>query len=411
MPRSARILPPFPLIPGFAFLGLLSAACASDLAAQGNVSGTVYAAPGADIRGTIVIACHVRNDACDTKSPQSKAVQYSKTTGGSVQYTIRDLAEADYVIVAFKDRNGNGAEDGEDWSGHHPAADGSMLVIRPPMQGVDVRLRLGGVADAAAKRISSPVAGPAPQSAPSASPRVVPPPRATQAGRALAGIYVGIRQNWSVSQGVPIKFANVHLFALFADGRAIYAAPHKGMGVEPDWSRCSNGTAICGTYEVRGNQVHAKFDNGYHQLFARDGNRLTQVRAYWDGHEQGGNNERRYYMKVDAHDGLRLDGRWGVVNDDGRELVSIALTRDGRFAERGLLEPTNLIIPSDESKAREQLGIKSGSGTYSIAANTLELRYANGPVLHFLFTVTPEVRWSPLPERIQINRIELANLK
>ena len=402
--RPRLSLPPMPA--GRLVLGaglLLLAGCAG-AEAQGSISGTVYATPGEDIRGTWVIACHVSGRGCDSRSRQTRGHRIA-SNGASARYVIEGLAAGEYMLVAFKDRNGNGYEDREDWSGHYPAADGSALRITPPMTDVDVRLRLGGTVAAT----PTPAAAPTAAANPGAQTRAAPAPTNVPSGRALEGIYVGLRENWNVSRGVPIKSYNEHLFALYADGRAVYAVPHHGLGVPFDWSLCG-GEAICGTYEVRGNEVHVGFSNGYHQILLRGPDRLTQVRAYWDGHEKGGLNERRPYMRVDRHDGLRLDGRWGVV-DDGRELVSITLTRDGRFVERGLLEPTKYILPWAERDARAKLGVAGGSGTYSIAANTLELRYANGPVLHFLFTVTPEVRWSPLPERIQINRVELARLQ
>jgi hypothetical protein len=405
--RACELALPLPVAFWLLSIGLLLAVPRGGTA-QGTITGTVYAAPGEDIRGTWVIACHAVSNRCDDKSRQTRGYQIG-SGGASARYALRDLAAGQYMLVAFKDRNGNGAEDRDDWSGHFPAPDGTALIITPPMRDVDVRLRLGGVVPATPA--PAPEQAPSPTTAATATPRGAPAPTNPPPDRAMGGIFVGIRQNWNLSMGVPIKSANEHLFALLPDGRALYAAPHHGLHVRFDWSTCADG-AICGVYEVRGNEVHVGYNNGYHQIFLRDGKRLTQVRAYWDGYEQGGLNERRYYMQVDLHDGLKLDGRWAVVDErDGRELVSIALTSDGKFAERGLIQPTNLILPRGEREARERLRMTGGSGTYSITANTLELRYANGPVLHFLFTITPEVRWSPKPERIQINRIELANVQ
>lgn len=374
-------------------------------AGQREIRGTVHAPPGKDVHGTIVVACHVRAGHCDDRSPQSKASQVT-SRGASARYVIRNLAPGEYQVVALRDVNGNGEEDASDWAGHYAASDGRPASIRPPAQGIDVRLAIGGAVAA-----TPPAPG---RSAPRPAPPTHSPPTRGRppAGQGLDGIYVAIRQDLDMSGGAPLFRAREDVKAFFPDGRALFVAPYEGLASPYDWGQCADG-AICGAQEGRGRRIHVKWNNGFNQVFLRnpDGS-IQEEQVWWEGHAprtKERHNQVRY-LRMEAADGLRLEGHY-AVRDGGRELVSITFGRDGSFVERNLIEPTNLILPYGEQERRNARAAGNGSGSYSIRRNTLELRYGDGRVWRFLFFVPLGVRQGPQPERIAINRIELSRVR
>lgn len=373
-------------------------------AGQGEIRGTVYAPPGKDVHGTIVVACHVRAGRCDDRSPQSKASQVT-SRGASARYVIRNLAPGEYQVLALRDVNGNGEEDASDWAGHYAASDGRPASIRPPTESIDVRLAIGGAVAAAPQ-------APA-QSAPAAPPTHSPPAGGRPpAGEGLDGIYIAVRQDLDMSGVAPLFRAREDVKTFFPDGRALFVAPEEGLAFPYDWSQCSDG-AVCGAQEVRGRRIHVKWNSGFNQVFLRnpDGS-IQEEQVWWEGHAPRTKERRNQvrYLRVGSADGLRLEGHY-AVRDGGRELVSVTFGRDGSFAESNLIEPTNLILPAAEQERRTALAARSGSGSYSIRRNTLELRYSDGRVLRFLFFLPLDVREGPQPERIAINRIELNRVR
>ncbi|HEX7021883.1 MAG TPA: hypothetical protein VF171_03430 [Trueperaceae bacterium] len=98
-----------------------------------SISGTVMAAPGADIAGTIVAAC------TDTSNcPFSTLIQQS---GSSADYTLPDVPAGQYAVIAWLDTNGNNTVDpGEDF-GCAGATEGNCAFVTAPASGVDIQLQ------------------------------------------------------------------------------------------------------------------------------------------------------------------------------------------------------------------------------------------------------------------------------
>ena len=92
------------------------------------------------------------------------------------------------------------------------------------------------------------------------------------------------------------------------------------------------------------------------------------------------------YHRFDPCDGLKLDGTFGRTWGDGSR-TRVRFTRDGRFDEQGLkwcLADDDFVDP-DLPKVPER-----GAGTYSIARNTLEVKYDNGGPTRRMFFATPD---------------------
>lgn len=106
------------------------------LAGAQQVQGTLYAS---EVWGFALIACHydpVLQD-CDE---ELSAVEPVTATGTSAAYRFDGLAEGVYLIIAWKDLDGDGAFDldGEDEVAFHADADGDPMLVALPARGVDI---------------------------------------------------------------------------------------------------------------------------------------------------------------------------------------------------------------------------------------------------------------------------------
>jgi uncharacterized protein (DUF2141 family) len=106
-----------------------------------GISGTVFAASGGDVAGTLVGACAVMNQSFDCSAP-STIVTTITQSGSSASYTLPAPA-GDYVVVAQQDVDGDGTIDYEGGYGYDPASD-SFQTVTPPAQGIDVSLQAVG---------------------------------------------------------------------------------------------------------------------------------------------------------------------------------------------------------------------------------------------------------------------------
>jgi uncharacterized protein (DUF2141 family) len=107
--------------------------------AQSNLtfSGTVYAAPNSSLQNTTVIACLWVNETCDE---QRSRAQQLNANGSSVRFQIPDLENSDYLLLAWRDLNGNNEADSGDEVGLYQRA-GRVSLLRPPADNLELRLK------------------------------------------------------------------------------------------------------------------------------------------------------------------------------------------------------------------------------------------------------------------------------
>jgi hypothetical protein len=179
---------------------------------------------------------------------------------------------------------------------------------------------------------------------------------------------------------------NVNYLCLAADGRAYDGHPTGGPAA---CFEHEDSSANYGRYTLDGDDLTITWN--YDRFLGRQ---LTQkLKRLPDGRFQDGDVA---YHKLPDHDGLVLDGSYAITWGDGSKTV-IRFTKDGRFTERGLRDCVNLdqLVHPDWPKLPD-----SGSGTYVIGRNTLEVTYdGNGPRRRMFFH-TPDD--PPNPKRISV---------
>lgn len=102
-----------------------------------GISGTLFAASGGDVMGTMVGACAVVNQSFDCSAP-STIVMTLTQSGSSAPHTLPAPA-GDYVVVAQQDVDGDGVLDYEGGYGYDPASD-AFQIVASPAQGIDITL-------------------------------------------------------------------------------------------------------------------------------------------------------------------------------------------------------------------------------------------------------------------------------
>lgn len=183
--------------------------------AQGTLtlSGTVNAAPGSDVKNTVVIACAVVNGKCDESDAQVSAI----TVGGkSAPFTLGGLNARPYLLLAWRDLNGNKQVD----DGDHVAqllVNGQGAPVTPPARGLTLQLTVAGQgqAGAAPPQTTPPATTPATGTNCTKS-NPVPKTLATQpgvvrgyvvnsCGQPLTGTRVIVRNAFARSTDVPLR--------------------------------------------------------------------------------------------------------------------------------------------------------------------------------------------------------------
>lgn len=153
------------------FLGLgMALVCAFTMgSAQNNLSfsGTVYALSGSGLQNAVVIACLLENDAC---SDQRSGAQQIAGNGSSARFQITNLEDADYLLLAWRDLNGNGEADAGDEIGVYQQG-GKPALLRPPASNLELRLsKFSGDLDSLINQAESPSSAPPPASPPASPP-------------------------------------------------------------------------------------------------------------------------------------------------------------------------------------------------------------------------------------------------
>lgn len=216
---------------------------------------------------------------------------------------------------------------------------------------------------------------------PSAAPRPA-------SGNALTGLYVATE---SRQQFNPVtKYYDYivrRVYYLFApDGRVYYGLPKDGNFNNFDFARAAREDAAnVGSYQINGNQLQFSFQgrNNPPVAFTRTQN----------GFRLGNT----VYYRVSGFDGLRLNGTYSIRSftntSAGNNTTGgvagervIAFSGDGRFSEQGFVGFSG----SGASAGAAGSSRNSGSGSYQIRENTLELNYADGRRERYSFFVYPE---------------------
>ncbi|MGA9525418.1 MAG: hypothetical protein WBV82_28420 [Myxococcaceae bacterium] len=327
---------------------VVTMACSIAQAQTPGISGTIHAPPGGDVRGAFVVAVPHSDGRCQVNSPKQVATRIT-ASGKQARYALERATSGEYCVIAMKDQNENGAEGDGDLSGQYGTAD-RPGVVRPPIEDVDVHLRVLGA--------------PAPYAAPNAmrsqtpaSAKALPQP-ADDGG--LDGIYIGIQQ--SSATGMYSEF-----ITFFPEGRVFYDYPKSGT--KPfDWGTSCANTA-CGNYQRTGKTLHLKWASGKRSVWTID---LDGTLRNDQGALAGG------YRRLPKLDGLKLDGRFEATSVWNGETFWIAFKPDGTFSERGLAAALLFADDFEKALASAQV-VEQGSGTWSINGNTLELRYGDGP--------------------------------
>jgi uncharacterized protein (DUF2141 family) len=101
---------------------------------EGAISGTVTAPPGADVAGTLVIACG------EEDCPAGTVIE---TSGNSAAYTIPDVPAGQYAVFAWNDVNGSGELDDGDYFGCFGVGE-ECEAVSPPATGIDIAMAVIG---------------------------------------------------------------------------------------------------------------------------------------------------------------------------------------------------------------------------------------------------------------------------
>jgi hypothetical protein len=119
----------------FLVLGMLTV---SITFAQGTISGTLYAD---DVSGFMIIGCLLDltiND-CDYDRSSYMTVEQS---GSSAAFTLDDAPDGQYLVIAWRDTNGNGQleDDGSDELTYYTDVNGDPVIVTPPASGIALQL-------------------------------------------------------------------------------------------------------------------------------------------------------------------------------------------------------------------------------------------------------------------------------
>jgi hypothetical protein len=129
--------------------------------AQNNLSlsGTVFALPGSNLQNTAVIACLLVNDTCDE---QRSGLQQLNASGSSARFQIGNLENEEYLLLAWRDLNGNNEADAGDEVGVYQQR-GKPALLRPPASNLELRMaRFSGDLDSLINQAEQPAASPPP---------------------------------------------------------------------------------------------------------------------------------------------------------------------------------------------------------------------------------------------------------
>lgn len=205
----------------------------------------------------------------------------------------------------------------------------------------------------------------------SAKPDVVAGPT----GGGLSGWYVGSENSTSFNpnSGYWSSGSSFNYYRFFPDGRVFWGwTLPQGETMDafdraPDPSKVGNN----GKYTISGGRIRLVWAKTVRRpenwLFSRDGDSITMAGTT--------------YYRIAACDGVRLTGTWQTssfaATGRGNGVSgsrSITFTADGQFRSQAFTGSVNAGSAAAGTTSRSS----SGSGSYRVTGNTLELTYANG---------------------------------
>jgi hypothetical protein len=106
--------------------------------AQGSISGTLYAN---EIKGFMVIGCLLDLSTNDCDYDQSPYITIEQS-GPSAPFVLENAPEGQYLVIAWKDTNGNGQleDDGSDEVAYYIDAKGELAPVTPPASGITLQV-------------------------------------------------------------------------------------------------------------------------------------------------------------------------------------------------------------------------------------------------------------------------------
>lgn len=226
------------------FITLFFCLCTFGLA-QGNISGTLFAT---EVQGFVVIGCllDLTTQDCDyDKSPYITIEQ----NGASASYTLQNAPEGNYLVIAWKDSNGNGQldDDGSDEVGYYVDATNQPALVNPPSSNIDIHL----------------ITGNNPLTNQPANPLITQPQPTPAQNTSPLGDLVGIWQMTRASGGdyknmnTGFTFSMTSGFSILLKIRANgdYIMQFYSSGVANNCSFASNFENSAGTVTYQGNQL------------------------------------------------------------------------------------------------------------------------------------------------------------
>ena len=201
----------------------------------------------------------------------------------------------------------------------------------------------------------------------------------------LDGIYLGFR----VSGANDTQYQDYWTF--LPDGRVIDSDPYEGLD-RPLRAEQLCAAFPCGTYTVTGNVLRIRWADS-------DQPKVYDIDALGAFNERG---KTQKYRPLEYLNGLRLDATFGRFDTElNRTVVNLRLTAGGRFVEERLMHYTAWTEFGAPGESRTEL--PGGAGTYTIARNTLALRYDGGRVAYFTIVIPPGEIEKDVPDVIYVN--------
>lgn len=146
--------------------------------AQNTIQGNVYAR---DVSGLVVIGCLFDSSTSDCNYEKS---QYAAVNGDG-SYTLTNLEPGQYVIIAWRDINGNkNLDQGQDDIAYYTTADGQIAFVIPPASNIAVQVL-------ATAPTTNPLTPQNPLTQPPSNPLTTPAPSSTPANALVGNWYQG----------------------------------------------------------------------------------------------------------------------------------------------------------------------------------------------------------------------------
>ena len=217
--------------------------CLIALSFAQSISGILYAD---NVQGFVVIGCllDVNTQDCDyDKSPYMTIEQ----SGSSATFELENAPAGNYLVIAWKDTNGNGNLEEQDEVGYYVDSRGEPALVTAPASNIDIRLIT-----------SNPLA-----SQPATNPLTSAPATQSTQNTSPLGDLVGIWQMTrasggdykNVNTGLPFSMTSGFSVLLKIRPNGDYLMQFYSSGVSSNCAFASNFENSAGTVTYRGNQL------------------------------------------------------------------------------------------------------------------------------------------------------------